>query len=157
MNQEVFQDTNCEPEVLEYDNEMMIEFDSRSKNESFARTVVAAFVSQLNPTLEELADIKTAVSEAVTNSIIHGYRDTVGKVRLCCRIKGVWVEVEVIDEGIGIEDVERAMEPLYTSCPELERSGMGFAFMGAFMDELQVISKLGKGTTIKMRKRIATT
>lgn len=157
MNQEVFHDANFEPEVKVYDNEMSIEFDSLSRNESFARTVVAAFVSQLNPTLEELADIKTAVSEAVTNSIIHGYRDNVGKIQLQCGMKGIWVEIRVIDEGVGIEDVERAMEPLYTSSPELERSGMGFAFMSAFMDELQVTSRLGAGTTIKMRKRIGTT
>jgi stage II sporulation protein AB (anti-sigma F factor) len=157
MNQEVLHDDNFESEIKEYDNEMDIEFDSLSKNESFARTVVAAFVSQLNPTLEELADIKTAVSEAVTNSIIHGYKDINGKIHLRCGIKDLWVEIEVIDQGVGIEDVERAMEPLYTSCPELERSGMGFAFMSAFMDELQVISKRNVGTTIKMRKRIGTT
>lgn len=157
MNQEVFQDVNFEPEVKRYDNEMNIEFDSLSKNESFARTVVAAFVSQLNPTLEELADIKTAVSEAVTNSIIHGYHNTTGKISLRCGIKGVWVDIEIIDQGVGIEDVERAMEPLYTSCPELERSGMGFAFMSAFMDELKVTSKVDVGTIIKMRKRIGTT
>jgi stage II sporulation protein AB (anti-sigma F factor) len=157
MNQEVLHDDNFESEIKEYDNEMDIEFDSLSKNESFARTVVAAFVSQLNPTLEELADIKTAVSEAVTNSIIHGYKDINGKIHLRCGIKDLLVEIEVIDQGVGIEDVERAMEPLYTSCPELERSGMGFAFMSAFMDELQVISKRNVGTTIKMRKRIGTT
>jgi stage II sporulation protein AB (anti-sigma F factor) len=157
MNQEVFQEDNFEPEVKLYDNEMNIEFDSLSKNESFARTVVAAFVSQLNPTLEELADIKTAVSEAVTNSIIHGYRNATGKIGLRCGIKGAWVDIEIIDQGVGIEDVERAMEPLYTSCPELERSGMGFAFMSAFMDELKVTSKINVGTIIKMRKRIGTT
>lgn len=157
MNQEVFQEDNFESEVKLYDNEMNIEFDSLSKNESFARTVVAAFVSQLNPTLEELADIKTAVSEAVTNSIIHGYRNTTGKIGLRCGIKGTWVDIEIIDQGVGIDDVERAMEPLYTSCPELERSGMGFAFMSAFMDELKVTSKINVGTIIKMRKRIGTT
>lgn len=157
MNQEVFQEDNFETEVKLYDNEMNIQFDSLSKNESFARTVVAAFVSQLNPTLEELADIKTAVSEAVTNSIIHGYRDTIGKIDLRCGIKDTWVDIEIVDQGLGIEDVERAMEPLYTSCPELERSGMGFAFMSAFMDELKVTSKINSGTIIKMRKRIGTT
>ncbi len=157
MNQEVFQEDNLESEAKLYDNEMNIEFDSLSKNESFARTVVAAFVSQLNPTLEELADIKTAVSEAVTNSIIHGYRNTIGKIELRCGIKDAWVDIEIIDQGVGIDDVERAMEPLYTSCPELERSGMGFAFMSAFMDELKVTSKINVGTIIKMRKRIGTT
>lgn len=156
MNQEVLHD-NLEGECKPYENEMNIEFDSLSKNEGFARTVVAAFVSQLNPTLEEIADIKTAVSEAVTNSIIHGYPNTVGKIQLHCGINKNLVELEIIDQGIGIEDVELAMEPLYTSCPELERSGMGFAFMSAFMDDLQVYSNKQEGTTVKMRKRIGTT
>jgi stage II sporulation protein AB (anti-sigma F factor) len=135
-------------------NEMLLEFESRSQNESFARTVVAAFAAQLDPTIEELADIKTAVSEAVTNSIIHGYADCLGIIKMRCTIRGNELTVEVIDEGVGIENIEKAMEPLYTSRPELERSGMGFSFMEAFMDELEVESTVGKGTNVKMKKRV---
>jgi stage II sporulation protein AB (anti-sigma F factor) len=135
-------------------NEMLLEFESRSQNESFARTVVAAFAAQLDPTIEELADIKTAVSEAVTNSIIHGYANTLGKIRMHCIISCNELTVEIIDEGVGIENIEKAMEPLYTTRPELERSGMGFSFMEAFMDELEVESAVGKGTTVKMKKKI---
>lgn len=135
-------------------NEMTLEFESKSKNESFARTVVAAFAAQLDPTIEELADIKTAVSEAVTNSIIHGYAESVGLIRLHCILSGGEIMVEVIDKGIGIENIQKAMEPLYTSRPELERSGMGFSFMEAFMDELEVESTMGKGTTVRMKKHI---
>ena len=135
-------------------NEMRLEFESRSQNESFARTVVAAFAAQLDPTIEELADIKTAVSEAVTNSIIHGYTDCLGIIIMHCVIGGNELLVEIMDDGAGIENVEKAMEPLYTSRPELERSGMGFSFMEAFMDELEVESVLGKGTIVKMKKRV---
>lgn len=135
-------------------NEMMLEFDSKSQNESFARTVVAAFVAQLDPTIEELADIKTAVSEAVTNSIIHGYCDKPGKIRMHCILENNELMVEVIDKGVGIENIAKAMEPLYTSRPELERSGMGFSFMEAFMDSLEVKSEPGKGTSVIMKKRI---
>jgi stage II sporulation protein AB (anti-sigma F factor) len=135
-------------------NEMLLEFESRSQNESFARTVVAAFAAQLDPTIEELSDIKTAVSEAVTNSIIHGYADCFGTIRMHCVICGNELTVEITDEGVGIENIEKAMEPLYTTRPELERSGMGFSFMEAFMDELEVISTVGKGTTIRMKKRV---
>lgn len=135
-------------------NEMSLEFESKSKNESFARTVVAAFAAQLDPTIEELADIKTAVSEAVTNSIIHGYVDCLGIIRLHSIISGNEIMVEVIDKGVGIENIQKAMEPLYTSRPELERSGMGFSFMEAFMDELEVESAVGVGTMIRMKKRI---
>lgn len=137
-----------------FNNQMVVEFDSISKNESFARVVVAAFVSRLNPTLEEIADIKTAVSEAVTNSIIHGYGNQDGRIRIETRIVEDTVTVIVTDYGVGIEDIERAMEPMYTSKPELERSGMGFAFMEAFMDELFVESKVGEGTIVTMRKVI---
>ena len=126
-------------------NEMRLEFESRSQNESFARTVVAAFAAQLDPTIEELADIKTAVSEAVTNSIIHGYADCLGIIIMHCVISGSELMVEIIDQGAGIENIEKAMEPLYTSRPELERSGMGFSFMEAFMDDLDVDSVPGKG------------
>lgn len=135
-------------------NEMLLEFESRSQNESFARTVVAAFVAQLDPTIEELADIKTAVSEAVTNSIIHGYTDRIGIIKMHCILQSNEIIVEIIDEGVGIENIEKAMEPLYTTRPELERSGMGFSFMEAFMDELEVNSEVGKGTTVKMKKSI---
>lgn len=135
-------------------NEMFIVFDSDSKNESFARTVIAAFVSQLDPTMEEIADIKTAVSEAVTNSIIHGYNNGDGKIEMNCKIADNEIEIEISDKGVGIEDIEQAMEPLYTSRPELERSGMGFAFMEAFMDKLEVVSDKGVGTTVKMQKAI---
>ncbi|ROR27314.1 stage II sporulation protein AB (anti-sigma F factor) [Mobilisporobacter senegalensis] len=142
---------------MNYSNEMTLEFESISKNESFARIVVTAFITSLDPTLEELSDIKTAVSEAVTNCIIHGYENTVGKIKLNCGILDNTVYIEVSDRGKGIEDISKAMEPLYTSKPELERSGMGFAFMEAFMDELEVKSKIGEGTTVKMRKKIYST
>ena len=135
-------------------NEIYIEFDSNSKNESFARVVVAAFISQLDPTMEELADIKTAVSEAVTNSIIHGYQNGPGKIVMKCRIEGQTIYIEVIDKGIGIENIKQAMEPLYTSRPDLERSGMGFSFMEAFMDQVEVKSAPGEGTAVTMTKKI---
>lgn len=177
-------------------NEMELFFDAKSENEGFARVAVAAFAAGLNPTLEELADIKTAVSEAVTNSIIHGYgemdgktqsgipkqekqgqskqscecagsqtegnsrleetnlRSLYGKIRIWCSIEEDRLEVEIEDYGKGIEDVKQAMEPLFTTRPDLERSGMGFAFMEAFMDELVVKSEPGKGTRIHMEKTI---
>jgi stage II sporulation protein AB (anti-sigma F factor) len=139
---------------MDYTNEMLLEIESQSRNESFARMVVAGFVAQLDPTIEEIADIKTAVSEAVTNSIIHGYNNGAGKVNISCRICNHEVFIIVTDTGKGIEDIEKAMEPLYTTRPELERSGMGFSFMEAFMDDLVVESKLGEGTTVKMKKLI---
>ncbi len=139
---------------MNHTNEMFLVFDSDSKNESFARTVVAAFVSQLDPTMEEIADIKTAVSEAVTNCIIHGYDNQEGKIEMGCKIHDDIIEIVITDKGVGIEDVEQAMEPLYTSRPELERSGMGFSFMEAFMDKLEVVSEVGEGTTVKMEKAI---
>ena len=136
-------------------NEMKMEFDAISTNEAFARVAVAAFVSELDPTLEEISDIKTAVSEAVTNAIIHGYEGIEnGKVKLHCVINKDVLQVEVMDNGKGIEDIEKAMEPLFTTKPELNRSGMGFPFMEAFMDDLEVISGLGEGTTILMKKKI---
>lgn len=135
-------------------NEMRLEFDARSVNEGFARTAVAAFVMELNPTLDEVADIKTAVSEAVTNAIIHGYDNPQEKVYLSCSIQGKKIEIEIADRGCGIEDVGRAMEPFYTTRPELERSGMGFAFMEAFMDEVRVTSAPGKGTKVWMCKKL---
>lgn len=133
---------------------MKIEFLSKSQNESFARVVVASFVSQLDPTIEELADIKTAVSEAVTNAIIHGYESTNEKVVIQCKILGNTIEIIIEDYGNGIEDIEIARQPLYTSKPELERSGMGFTVMETFMDEIFIESEKGKGTKISMKKRI---
>lgn len=135
-----------------YENKIKIEFQSKSENESFARVAVAAFVSQLDPTIEEVTDIKTAVSEAVTNAIIHGYENKDGTVVIEASIKGNEVTIVVSDEGKGIENVEQAMQPLYTSRPDLERSGMGFTVMETFMDSLQVDSKLGKGTKVTMKK-----
>ena len=134
-------------------NEMTLAFDSISENEGFARVAVAAFVTQLNPTLEEVADIKTAVSEAVTNAIIHGYPGEVHKVVVRARLSEGMAEMWIVDEGVGIPDV-KAMEPLYTSRPEQERSGMGFMFMEAFMDQVKVESSVGMGTTVYMNKRI---
>ena len=135
-------------------NEMDLIFDSKSVNEGFARVAVAAFMTPLNPTLEEVADVKTAVSEAVTNAIIHGYEKKVEKIQISCRLDGQTLYIEVKDQGKGIEDVEKAMQPLFTTKPELERSGMGFSFMEAFMDHILVESKVGEGTTVKMQKEI---
>jgi len=134
-------------------NHMRIEFDAVSENEGLARVAVAAFLTTINPTLEEISDVKTAVSEAVTNAIIHGYGGKAGKVRIACRIRGDVFSVEVSDNGVGIADIEQAMEPLFTTKPELERSGMGFAFMEAFMDDLEVLSEVGRGTTVRMQKK----
>lgn len=136
------------------ENHMRLEFDSYSQNEGFARVTVAAFMTQLNPTVEEVADVKTAVSEAVTNAIIHGYEGKMGRIVIACALHERMLEVVVQDEGVGIADVKAAMEPLYTSKPELERSGMGFAFMEAFMDDLQVESQPGEGTRVHMKKKI---
>ena len=141
-------------------NEMRIEFRAISENEAFARTAVAAFVTQLNPTVEEISDIKTAVSEAVTNSIIHGYdgKNCVqNRVWLNCFIKNDVLDVEIRDTGVGIENIERAMQPLFTTKPELDRSGMGFAFMEAFMDDLEVFSEPGQGTSVHMVKKLGVT
>lgn len=138
-----------------YDNEMQLEFASKTCNEAFARISVAAFVSQLDPTIDELSDIKTAVSEAVTNSIIHAYsKDESGIVRVRTRIYQNQVEIEVEDFGRGIENIDEARKPLYTSKPDLERSGMGFTIMESFMDELKVESTLGVGTKVTMKKEI---
>ena len=135
-------------------NEMEIVFDAVSCNESFARVAVAAFITHLNPTLEELADIKTAVSEAVTNCIIHGYEGEIHKIRVECRLRGQELQVDVTDHGAGIPDIKKAMEPLFTTKADKDRSGMGFTFMEAFMDELQVESEVGRGTTVHMKKII---
>lgn len=137
-----------------YENEMKLEFLSKSNNEAFARISVAAFASQLDPTIEELADIKTAVSEAVTNCIIHGYEDFEGLITIHCKIFANTIYIEISDNGKGIENVDMAKEPLFTSKPDLERSGMGFTIMDSFMDDLEVESILGLGTKVTMKKII---
>lgn len=135
-------------------NKMKITFSSKSENEGFARVAVAAFVSQLDPTIDELTDIKTAVSEAVTNSIIHGYENDESKeVTIETIINDDEITIIIKDDGLGIEDINQAREPLYTSRPELERSGMGFTVMETFMDSLQVFSKMGDGTKVVMKKK----
>lgn len=139
---------------MKKENEMRLEFDSRPCNEGFARVAVAAFMTQLNPTLEEVSDVKTALSEAVTNAVIHGYEGKEGKIEIHCKIVEQQIEVEVTDHGVGMEDVEKAMEPFFTTKGSCERTGMGFSFMEAFMDRLEVISVPGKGTTVKMMKEI---
>ncbi len=133
---------------------MELIFEGKSINEGFARVSVAAFLTQLNPTLEEVDDVKTAVSEAVTNAIIHGYENEIGKIWIRCKIEGDVFYIEVEDRGKGMKNVEQAMQPMFTTKPELERSGMGFSFMEAFMDTLDVISEEGKGTIVKMQKEI---
>jgi stage II sporulation protein AB (anti-sigma F factor) len=135
-------------------NYIKLEFPSKSSNESFARMAASAFAAQMDPTLEELGDIKTAVSEAVTNCIVHAYPDSVGRVRLRMRIlEGDQLEISVQDWGRGIEDVDKAREPLYTTGGE-ERSGMGFTIMESFMDRLRVRSRPGRGTTVTMLRTI---
>ena len=136
-----------------YDNEMKIEFLSRTSNESFARVTVSAFISQLDPTLNELSDIKTAVSEAVTNAIVHGYGDSMGVIILTTRIyKDKKIEISVKDMGMGIEDILKARQPLFTTGNTDERSGMGFTVMESFMDEVLVESGVGKGTTVILKR-----
>ncbi len=139
---------------MKKENEITFIFDSCSENEGLARTVLAAFIARLDPTLGELSDVKTAVSEAVTNAIIHGYPGEVHKVVVRARLSEGMAEMWIVDEGVGIPDVKKAMEPLYTSRPEQERSGMGFMFMEAFMDQVKVESSVGMGTTVYMNKRI---
>ncbi len=136
-------------------NEMRVILAARSCNESVARSVVTAFVMQMDPSVGELADIKTAVSEAVTNSVVHGYRSKSGNVEIICRIlEGNVFYIKVKDRGCGISDVKKAMEPLYTTAPEEERAGLGFAVMESFMDSITVRSAVGKGTSVTMKKRI---
>lgn len=137
-----------------YDNEMNLEIQSKSCNEAFARITVAAFAAQLDPTIEEIADIKTAVSEAVTNCIIHGYENSEGIIKINARIEGRKITVEISDTGKGIENIDIAKEPLYTTKADLERSGMGFTIMESFMDELNIESILGLGTKVTMTKEI---
>lgn len=136
------------------ENHMQVSFDAKSVNEGLARMIVTAFMADMNPTLDQIADVKTAVSEAVTNAIIHGYDEEGKQVELTCDQNGQQLVVTVEDHGVGIENLDQAMQPFYTSKPELERSGMGFAFMEAFMDELFVESQKGEGTKVTMRKVI---
>lgn len=136
------------------ENEMKLEIKSKSCNEAFARIAVAAFATELNPTIEEISDIKTAVSEAVTNSIIHGYEGKEGVIHINCKIQDKELEIQVIDYGKGIENIELAKQPLYTTKPELDRSGMGFTIMENFMDEFQIESIIGVGTKVIMKKVI---
>ncbi|WP_047979995.1 anti-sigma F factor [Ornithinibacillus contaminans] len=137
-------------------NEMHVEFSSVSENESFARVTVASFVAQLDPTMDELTEIKTVVSEAVTNAIIHGYNNEPDhKVAITCKLhEDGEIELTIRDFGIGIKDVEEARQPLYTSKPELERSGMGFTIIENFMDSVEVISSFGEGTSVHMKKQL---
>ena len=136
-------------------NNAKIVFDARSENEGFARMVVMGFMMEMNPTMDELQDVKTAVSEAVTNAIIHGYESKESaQVEMICSREGNKLAVVITDHGIGIQDVEEARQPFYTTKPDEERSGMGFSFMETFMDEVEVISKVGEGTCVRMCKYI---
>lgn len=137
-------------------NEMKLSFPSKSANEAFARTAVASFVAGLDPTVDELTDVKTAVSEAVTNAIVHGYRESIQTVYITAAIYPQGrVVVKIRDKGCGIEDIEKAMEPLYTSCPGEERAGLGFAVMQSLCDRVKVSSKVGKGTTVTLTRTFA--
>ena len=136
-------------------NKMRIKFDSNSQNEAFARNVIASFILPLNPSVGELSDVKTAVSEAVTNAIVHGYPDTIGEVTMIAEIKDFDVHITISDCGIGIADLNKALEPFFTTKPEDERSGMGFTIIKTFMDEVKVTSKINLGTTVNMVKTIS--
>ncbi len=136
-------------------NEMILKFPACSENEVFARNAVAAFALPAEPTLSELSDVKTAVSEAVTNSIVHGYRDRTGWVTVFCRLDGASLYIEISDEGRGIPDISKALEPFFTTLPSEERSGMGFTIMQTFMSEFEVESKENEGTKVKMSKRFS--
>ena len=140
--------------IREQAQEMSIRFDSYPENEQFARMTIMAFLVDLNPTVDELEDVKTAVSEAVTNAIIHGYEKEVGQVLLTCRKAGARVRITVTDHGKGIADIQKAREPFFTTRPDAERSGMGFAFMEAFMDEVHIESQQGRGTRVVMQKKL---
>lgn len=140
---------------MDFENEMKLEFVSKSANESFARVTVAAFAAQLDPTVEELADIKTAVSEAVTNCIIHGYEDKLGIVKIIGKLRADEIYIEISDKGKGIEDIKAARESLFTTKPNLERSGMGFTIMESFMDIVNIESVVGLGTKVMMSKKIS--
>lgn len=141
---------------MEILNEIKFSMPSHSVNESTARAVVSSFLVQLNPTVEELSDIRTAVSEAVTNSIVHGYRNSKGKIEITARLlpnREIFIKIK--DKGCGIDDIKQAMEPLFTTAPEEERSGLGFSVMQSFTDKLTVKSKKNKGTTVIMRKKLS--
>lgn len=135
-------------------NHMKVFFDAKSVNESFARMVVMGFMADMNPTMDELQDVKTAVSEAVTNAIIHGYQDEEKQVEMSCIKEGQKITITIKDQGVGIADVAQARQPFFTSKPDMERSGMGFVFMETFMDEVEVVSKVGEGTCVTMTKYI---
>ena len=137
-----------------FSNDMQLRFPNKSANEGFARVAVAAFAAQIDMTVEDLSDIKTAVSEAVTNAIVHGYENLRGYITVDCQIRDNTIEIIVRDSGHGISDIEQARQPLFTTRPEMERSGMGFTVMETFMDEVEVSSALGVGTTVTMRKKI---
>ena len=137
-----------------YDNYMSLQVEALSKNEAFARSVVAAFCVELNPTLDQINDIKTAVSEAVTNSIVHGYEGKGGKINITAYLENKTVHIEIEDNGIGISDLEKARQPFFTTKPEQERSGMGFTVMESFMDSLTVEETVGGGLTVKMSKNL---
>ena len=139
---------------MKYQNFIKLSFPSKSVNEAFARSAISAFCAQLDPSVEQINDIKTSVSEAVTNCIVHGYRDTFGVIYITATIKEDTVTVKIVDKGIGIEDVNKAMQPLFTTDPEGERAGIGFAVMQSFMDSVKVKSALGKGTKVVMTKKI---
>ncbi len=141
---------------MDKENKMIITFSAVSENESFARNAVACFALQLNPSISEISDIKTAVSEAVTNAIVHGYPNNDGEIRIETKIVDRSLHIKIIDQGVGIGDLERALEPFYTTKSDEERSGMGFTIMKSFMDEVVVESKIGCGTKIYMRKLINT-
>lgn len=156
MDRKILEKGSMKPEkgIVKNREEFRMEIESRSHNEEFARVVIAVFASRLNPTLEELDDIKTAVSEAVTNAVIHGYQGKNGTVYIEAAVEDQTLEVAVRDVGVGICDIKKAMEPMYTSDESGERSGMGFSFMEAFMDEILVESSPGGGTVVQMKKRI---
>ncbi|MCQ4726431.1 anti-sigma F factor [Anaerotignum faecicola] len=139
---------------MDFENEMTLNFKSKSQNEGFARLAIAGFIMELDPTITEINDIKTAVSEAVTNAIIHGYERKDGVVTLHCAYSGKTIYIDIIDKGRGIENVDEAMEPLFTSKPQEERSGLGFTVMESFMDEVKVESILGAGTKVSMVKTL---
>ena len=157
---ELYKDKNIEKDIynnnenIVYKNKVNIELDSISTNEAFARMATVAFLAPLDPTIDELSDIKTAVSEAVTNCIIHGYENKKSKIYMCMTIDNNKFKIEIVDNGIGIKDIDKAMEPMYTTKIDEDRSGMGFCFMEAFMDDLKVESEVGKGTKIIMTKYI---
>lgn len=139
---------------MKFENYMTLEFPSKSCNEAFARSAVACFAAQLDPTMEELGDIRTAVSEAVTNCIVHAYPDELGIITVRCRIlKGQTLDIVVKDKGIGISDIEQARRPMFTT-GGTDRSGMGFTIMESFMTNLDIISEPGKGTTVHMRRKL---